>query len=40
MCPPVIVIFHLERRACTPPQLSDLRFYSRLGRPRRANFVR
>jgi len=28
-----------ETRACTPPHVSDLRFYSRLGRPRRANFV-
>jgi len=32
--------FHYVQRACTPPQVSNLRFYSRLGRPRRANFVR
>ena len=30
---------HFLRRTCTPPHESDLRFYSRLGCPRRANFV-
>jgi len=32
--------FHYVQRACTPPHDSDLGFYSRLRRPRRANFVR
>ena len=31
--------FHFVQRACTPPHHSDLRFYTRFGRPRRDDLV-